>query len=278
VSPPTKNLSRNKINWKQTPAAVWRQNKQLLKPVKEIDPVTLKQLIGIDRQKTALANNTLNFLAGKPANNALLWGSRGTGKSSLIKALLNEYRKDGLRLIEIFKTELHNLPDIVDDIRELPYCFIIYCDDFSFDINDDSYIALKTVLEGSIETPPDNVLIYATSNRRHLVPETRRDNNESQMVDGELHYADAIEEKISLSDRFGLWLSFYQPDQDTYLDMVNSYFRSDKKSLLYKDKAELHRQAARFATSRASRSGRTAKQFYQFFSAQVQVPSPKNIP
>jgi len=255
------------MEWKKTSAAVWRQNKQKLKPVKIIDAICLDQLVGIERQKTELVNNTRNFLAGKPANNALLWGSRGTGKSSLIKALLNEYHKDGLRLIEIFKTELHNLPDIVDDIRELPYRFIIYCDDFSFDINDDSYIALKTVLEGSIEAPPDNVLIYATSNRRHLVPELRRDNNESQMVDGELHYADAIEEKVSLSDRFGLWLSFYQPDQDTYLEMVEHYFKSDKKSLLYKDKAELHRQAVRFATSRASRSGRTAKQFYQYFSS-----------
>ena len=257
------------IEWKKTVAAVWRQNKQKLKPVNAIDGVLLDQLIGIDRQKTELANNTKNFLVGKPANNALLWGSRGTGKSSLIKALMNEHHHEGLRLIEIFKTELHNLPDIVDEIREWPYRFIIYCDDFSFDINDDSYMALKTVLEGSIEAPPENVLIYATSNRRHLVPENRRDNNESQMVEGELHYADAIEEKISLSDRFGLWLSFYQPDQDTYLEMVEGYFKNDKKSLLYKDKAELHRQAIRFATSRASRSGRTAKQFYQYFSTQL---------
>jgi predicted AAA+ superfamily ATPase len=256
-----------KIAWKNTPAAVWRPNKQLLKPIRQIDPVTLDDLMGIDRQKNELAGNTKNFINHKPANNALLWGSRGTGKSSLIKALLNEYHKDGLRMIEVFKTELHNLPDIVDDIRERPYRFIIYCDDFSFDVNDDSYIALKTVLEGSIEVAPENVLIYATSNRRHLVPETRQDNNASQMVEGELHYSDAIEEKISLSDRFGLWLSFYQPDQDTYLEMVEHYFKANKKSLLYKDKAELHRQAVRFATSRASRSGRTAKQFYQYFSA-----------
>ena len=257
--------TKNHINWKMVSAAVWRPNKEALKPVKKIDAVKLDELIGIDRQKTELVNNTKNFLARKPANNALLWGSRGTGKSSLVKALLSEYHNQGLRLIEIYKTELYNLPDIVDEIRELPYRFIIYCDDFSFDINDDSYIALKTVLEGSIEAPPENVLIYATSNRRHLVPETRQDNNSSQMVEGELHYSDAIEEKISLSDRFGLWLSFYQPDQDTYLAMVDNYFPGFKG-----DKKELHLEAIRFATSRASRSGRTAKQFYHYYSAAQQ--------
>lgn len=254
-----------KIDWKNTIAAVWRPNKQALRAVKVIDAIFMDQLIGIDRQKAELDRNTKNFIGKKPANNALLWGSRGTGKSSLIKSLLNKYHRDGLRLIEIFKTELHNLPDIVDDIRELPYRFIIYCDDFSFDVNDDSYIALKTVLEGSIEPPPENVLIYATSNRRHLVPEMRQDNNESLMVEGELHYTDAIEEKISLSDRFGLWLSFYQPDQDTYLDMVEIYFKGDERSLFYTDRAELYRQAVRFATSRASRSGRTAKQFFNYY-------------
>lgn len=266
MAKPTQKTTGARINWKKNLAAVWRQNKQALRAVNSIDAVSLDQLIGIDRQKNELLGNTRNYLAGKPANNALLWGSRGTGKSSLIKAILNAHHKDGLRLIEIFKTELHNLPDIVDDIRDLPYRFIIYCDDFSFDINDDSYIALKTVLEGSIEAPPENVLIYATSNRRHLVPETRQDNNESRMVEGELHYSDAIEEKISLSDRFGLWLSFYQPDQDTYLDMVDSYFKGDKNSQLYSDKAELHRQAVRFATSRASRSGRTARQFFNYYA------------
>jgi predicted AAA+ superfamily ATPase len=254
------------VDWKKTIAAVWRPNKQALREVRVIDEISLGQLIGIDKQKAELASNTKKFISKKPANNALLWGSRGTGKSSLVKAILNAHHKDGLRLIEIFKTELHNLPDIVDTIRDMPYRFIIYCDDFSFDINDDSYIALKTVLEGSIEAPPENVLIYATSNRRHLVPETRQDNNESLMMEGELHYSDAIEEKISLSDRFGLWLSFYQPDQDTYLEMVENYFKDNKKSLLYSDRAELHRQAVRFATSRASRSGRTAKQFFSFYA------------
>jgi predicted AAA+ superfamily ATPase len=152
---------------------------------------------------------------------------------------------------------------LADQIRSEEYRFIIYCDDFSFDIGDDAYIGLKSILEGSIEAAPDNVLVYATSNRRHLVPELRRDNNESYMEDGELHYSDAIEEKISLSDRFGLWLSFYQPDQDTYLEMIDLYLRDYQG-----DKEALYREAIRFATSRGSRSGRAARQFYQYYSGQ----------
>lgn len=251
------------IDWKNTVAALWRENRQLLKPVTGIDPVRLDGLLGIDRQKMEMVSNTKRFLEGKPANNALLWGARGTGKSSLIKALLNEYHHDGLRLIQIFKTDLHCLPDLVDETGSQPYRFIVYCDDFSFDIGDDAYIGLKSILEGSIEAAPANVLVYATSNRRHLVPEIRRDNNESFMEDGELHYSDAIEEKISLSDRFGLWLSFYQPDQDAYLEMVDYYFKGYRG-----DRDELHRQALRFATSRGSRSGRAAKQFYQYYAGQ----------
>ncbi len=251
------------IDWELHKAAVWRQRREVLKPVSAIDSVALSDLLGIERQKNLLVDNTQKFLAGQPANNALLWGARGTGKSSLIKAVFNEYNGQNLRLIEIYKSDLFNLTDIVDTIRELPQRFIIYCDDFSFDINDSSYIALKTVLEGSIEQAPENVLIYATSNRRHLVPESIKDNQDSQMVDGELHYADAIEEKISLSDRFGLWLSFYQPNQDDYLAMVDHYF-ADYNG----DRQELHKQAVRFATSRGSRSGRAAKQFYNFYFGQ----------
>jgi len=189
-------------------------------------------------------------------------GARGTGKSSLIKAILNEYQDRDLRLIEVFKNDLQNLPDIVDQIRELEYRFIIYCDDFSFDEGDTSYIVLKTVLDGSIEAPPDNVVLYATSNRRHLMPEYMKDNLDSGVVDGELHYADAIEEKVSLSDRFGLWLSFYSPDQQGYLAIVDSYF-ADYQG----DRSRLHEEAIRFAMRRASRSGRTAKQFFNAWSA-----------
>ena len=249
------------IDWEQIHAAIWRQQQQSLRPVVAIDPITLTDLVGIDRQIEELQRNTQRFLARQPANNALLWGARGTGKSSLVKALLNEYKADGLRLIQVYKEDLQHLTEIVDAIRDLPQRFIIYCDDFSFEINETSYVGLKTVLEGSIEQPPENVLIYATSNRRHLLPETMQDNLDSKVVDGELHYADAIEEKISLSDRFGLWLSFYQPNLEGYLKIVDSYFPEYAG-----DRKALHEAARMFAMARASRSGRTAKQFYNFFS------------
>lgn len=250
-----------KVDWNNITAAIWRQQQHTLRPVKSIDPVSLESLIGIDRQKNELANNTERFINGKPANNALLWGARGTGKSSLIKAVLNQYHPQGLRLVEVFKNDLRHLPEIVDELRELPHYFIIYCDDFSFESSDDSYVALKTVLEGSIEQPPDNVLLYATSNRRHLMPEFMKDNLDSEIIDGELHYSDAIEERISLSDRFGLWLSFYQPDQAGYLRIVDSYFPDYQG-----DREVLHEAARVFAASRASKSGRTAKQFYNYYS------------
>lgn len=249
-----------KINWFETHAAVWRQQKQYLRPVAAIDPVSLESLIGIDEQKAKLVRNTERLVEGGPANNALLWGARGTGKSSLIKAVFNEYKDQGLRLIEVFKNDLHHLPEIVDEIREMPQRFVIFCDDFSFDENENSYIALKTILEGSIEQKPDNVLLYVTSNRRHLVPETMDDNLASKVVGKEIHYADAIEEKISLSDRFGLWLSFYQPSIEEYLAIVDNYFPDYSG-----DRQSLHKAALDFSRERAARSGRTAKQFYNAF-------------
>ena len=251
------------IDWHKIHAAIWRQQKQALRPVTAIDPITLEALVGIDRQIDELCRNTERFITSQPANNALLWGARGTGKSSLVKALLNEYHSNGLRLIQVYKEDLQHLPEIVDEIRELPQRFIIYCDDFSFEINETSYVGLKTVLEGSIEQPPDNILIYATSNRRHLLPETMQDNLDSKVVDGELHYSDAIEEKISLSDRFGLWLSFYQPNLEGYLQIVDSYFPDYPG-----DRNTLHEAARMFSMVRASKSGRTAKQFYNFYSGE----------
>ena len=249
------------IDWNNTWAAVWRTHSQQLQPVRHLDPISLEILIGIERQKQELVNNTQRLLEGKPANHALLWGARGTGKSSLIKAVLNEYAKHGLRLVEVFKNDLLHLPDILDGLRDLPQKFIIYSDDFSFEVNDNSYIGLKTLLEGSIEQPPRNVKFYATSNRRHLMPEYMQDNLDSKIIDGELHYSDAIEEKISLSDRFGLWLSFYQPDIEGYLQIVDSYF-ADYAG----DRTVLHEAATDFARVRASKSGRTAKQFYNYYS------------
>lgn len=248
------------INWEETLAAVWRQQKQHLRPIREPDPIRLSSLVGIERQKAELKTNTRRFIEGKPSNNALLWGSRGTGKSSLIKAILNEYASRGLRLIEVYKNDLLNLPDIVDEIRDCPQKFIIYCDDFSFEDNENSYVVLKTILDGSIEPPPKNVILYVTSNRRHLMPEYMQDNLDTKIINGELHYSDAVEEKISLSDRFGLWLSFYPPTIEEYLNIVDSYF-SDYDG----DIEELHKEARLFAQHRASKSGRTARQFYNYY-------------
>lgn len=245
------------IDWNSTVAAVWRQRKESLRPVSQIDPIRLDDLLGIDVQKQQMIQNTERFLKGFPANNALLWGARGTGKSSLIKALLNAYKGRDLRLIEVDKQDLVYLPDIVDDIRELVQRFVIYCDDLSFEANENQYKSLKSVLEGSIELPPENVLIYATSNRRHLLPEQMKDNLDTRLVDGEVHYSDTVEEKISLSDRFGLRLGFYPQSSDTYLTIVDSLFPDAPYN-----RESLHKAALDFAHQRASKSGRTAKQFF----------------
>lgn len=249
------------VNWEKVYAAVWRQQKHCLRAIADTDPVSLDSLIGIERQKSELIRNTERFVEGKPANNALLWGARGTGKSSLVKAVFNRFRQSGLRLIEVYKNDLSNLPEIVDDIRGLDYRFIVYCDDFSFGENENTYVALKTILEGSIEPPPQNIVLYVTSNRRHLLPEYMKDNRDSTIIDGEIHYSDAIEERISLSDRFGLWLSFYAPNQDGYLDIIDSYFPDDNI-----DRESLHKAALKFAQTRASKSGRTARQFYNYYA------------
>lgn len=245
------------IDWHQTRAAIWRAKKQNLRAVSHTDPITLEQLLGIERQVRQVCKNTERFLAGQPANNVLLWGARGTGKSSIIKGLLNAYASQGLRVIEVDKDDLVDLPEIVDDIRDLGFRFIVYCDDLSFDKGESTYKALKSVLEGSIELPPDNVLIYATSNRRHLVPEYMSDNEQSRVVETEIHHSDTVEEKISLSDRFGLWLSFYPINQEQYLAMIDALFPDVVKRTV------LHREAIRFATQKGGRSGRTAQQFFR---------------
>lgn len=247
------------VDWDITPAAVWRRHRSGLRAIRRLDPVKWESLTGIERQQQALARNTERFLAGEPSNNALLWGARGTGKSSLIKALLNRYRDQGLRIIEVDKDDLVNLPEIVDDICDLDYRFVIFCDDLSFEVGESGYKALKSVLEGSLELPPENVRVYATSNRRHLMPEFMADNLKSEMRDGELHPAEAIEEQVSLADRFGLQLSFYAFSQQVYLEAVDALFPT------VKDREQLHREAIRFATAKGVRNGRTAQQFYRQF-------------
>jgi uncharacterized protein len=250
------------FDWQSTPAAVWRRHRSGLRAICRLDPVQWQDLKGIDRQQQALARNTERFLAGEPSNNALLWGSRGTGKSSLIKALLNRYQGRGLRMIEVDKDDLVNLPEIVDDICDLRFRFVIFCDDLSFDVGESSYKALKSVLEGSLELPPENVRVYATSNRRHLMPEFMSDNLKSEMRDGELHPAEAIEEQVSLADRFGLQLSFYAFSQEVYLQAVDALFPA------VDDREGLHREAIRFATAKGVRNGRTAQQFYRQFAGE----------
>ncbi|MES9990637.1 MAG: ATP-binding protein [Candidatus Thiodiazotropha sp.] len=250
------------IDWNKTIAAIWRPGKGYLRAIDNIDRIGLAQLIGIDGQKQQLCRNTERFLCAEGANNALLWGSRGTGKSSLIKALLNNYHEQGLRLIQVDRNDLIELPEIVDEIRELTQHFIVFCDDLTFDVGEDSYRALKSVLDGSIEEPAANVLIYATSNRRHLLPETMQENREARMVGEDLHLADTTEEKLALSDRFGLWLSFYAVNWEGYLNIVDSYFPNYEG-----DRQALHEAAKQFAMARGgTKSGRAAKQFFKAYS------------
>lgn len=248
------------MEWNSTYAAIYRAKKDILKAVSEFDEVNLNELIGIESQKEALLLNTTRFLEGKSFHHALLWGARGTGKSSLIKAVFYEFKERNLRLIQIDKADLEALPDIIDELRELPFKFIIFCDDLSFEKGDEAYKFLKPLLEGSIEKTPANIVLYATSNRRHLLAEFESDNENARVVDGELHLGDVKEEKLSLSDRFGLWLSFYTENLQHYLKVVDFYFKDFKG-----DKEILHAKAKEFASFRASRSARTAKQFYLTF-------------
>jgi predicted AAA+ superfamily ATPase len=252
-------------DWSRTPAAVWRANQiggQLIAHP-DIDRIGLDDLLCVDDQKAALVQNTLQFLAGAPANNALLWGARGTGKSSLIHALLDRFYDDGLRLIEVDKTALANLPDIALSLREEPYRFLVFCDDLSFEADDPSYKALKSALEGSIFRSSENLLIYATSNRRHLLPEYMTDNQQATFREGELHQSEAVEEKISLSDRFGLWLSFYPFKQDAYLTVAEHWVSrlADESGANADWNEEVRAEALRWALARGVRSGRTAHHF-----------------
>ena len=236
-----------------------------LEPVKHIGNMALSDLKEIDDQKEKIQRNTEQFVSGKPANNVLLTGSRGTGKSSLIKACLNEYSARGLRLIEVDKADLTDLPDIVDVVSDLPEKFIIFCDDLSFEEGEPGYKALKSILDGSVAAATPNVLIYATSNRRHLLPEYMTENlTYTHTEDGEVHPGEVVEEKISLSERFGLWVSFYPFSQDEYLTIVAQWLSSfgvDKTAIEAARPASLV-----WALERGSRSGRVAYQFARDYS------------
>ena len=239
----------------------------VLEPVRHVATIRLSDLKEVEPQKERLRRNTAQFVAGRGANNALLTGARGTGKSSLIKACLNEFSAQGLRLIEVDKADLVDLPDLVDLVAERPERFIVYCDDLSFDEGEPGYKALKSILDGSVAQSSDNVLIYATSNRRHLLPEYMKENLSYQHTeDGEVHPGEGVEEKISLSERFGLWISFYPFSQNEYLAIVAQW-------LHHFGVAEADIEASRpealvWALERGSRSGRVAQQFARDWAAQ----------
>ena len=240
----------------------------VLEPVKHVGHLALDDLKEIDLQKEKIQRNTLQFLQGLPANNVLLTGARGTGKSSLVKACLNTYAGQGLRLIEVDKQDMTDLPDIIDVVSARPEKFLIFCDDLSFDEGEPGYKALKSILDGTVAATTPNVLIYATSNRRHLLPEYMKDNLSYQHTeDGEVHPGEVIEEKISLSERFGLWVSFYPFSQEEYLQIVNQWLVSLGVPASKTNQA--HPEALVWALERGSRSGRVAYQFARDFAGRL---------
>ena len=257
-------------DWHLGHAFRWRKRggQGYLQVVRHAAVIGLDDLHNISQQKKQIEQNTLQFVHGKPANNFLLTGARGTGKSSLIKACLNQFSGQGLRLIEVDKADLADLPDIVDLIAERPERFIIFCDDLSFDEGEAGYKALKVALDGSIAAQSENVLIYATSNRRHLMPEKMSDNASYHHADdGDLHPGETVEEKISLSERFGLWVSFYPFKQDDYLDIVAHWLRSF--SCTEEQISAARGDALRWALQRGSRSGRVAWQFARDYAGKL---------
>jgi predicted AAA+ superfamily ATPase len=254
-----------KIEWATCHAANWHRStfSGTMEPVLSIEGIHLDDLLGIEPQKHVVEENTRQFLAGLPANNTLLWGTRGTGKSSLVRALLHAYADQGLRIIQVDKDDLVSLPAIVDEVKAQPFKFIVFSDDLSFEPGDASYKVLKSALDGSVYAVPENVLIYVTSNRRHLVPEFASDNRGAMMVEGEVHHGEAVEEKISLSGRFGLWVAFHPFSQDLYVDVVRRWVEKlcRKLGARLEWTREAEGEAILWSQKKGDRSGRIAYQF-----------------
>jgi len=262
-------------DWKAI-AFRWRKRNghSAIEAVRHVHKIGLADLCGIDSQKKVVEQNTRQFVDGHPANNVLLTGARGTGKSSLIKALLNKYAPRGLRVIEVEKQDLIDLPEIVELIAQRPERFVLYCDDLSFEADEPGYKALKVVLDGSVAAASENCLIYATSNRRHLMPEFMSENLEAKRVDDEIHPGETVEEKISLSERFGVWVSFYPFDQDEYLEIVAQWLAHFK---ITGASSEAVRHAAlQWALQRGSRSGRVAWQFARDWAGRARIARAKS--
>lgn len=253
------------IDWSKCYAANWRRHSfsGYLEAVRVTDTTRLDELLGVEEQKEIMVKNTKQFLAGLPANNALLWGSRGSGKSSIIKGLLNEFGNQGLRFIQVEKEDLIYLSEIFNAVEAQPYRFILLCDDLTFEVGELSYKMLKSALDGSVYSAPENVLIYVTSNRRHLLPEYESDHLGGKFVKGELQQSEAMEEKVSLSDRFGIWVAFYAFSQDRYLDAVklNVTREARQRNVEIEWSKELERDAIQWSHDKSKRCGRTAYQF-----------------
>ncbi|MBB4231612.1 ATP-binding protein [Rhizobium mongolense] len=254
-------------DWNAADCFVWSPARTHLQPVARPNRIALKLIRGVDHVRDILHENTVRFAEGFAANNVLLWGARGMGKSSLVKAVHEDVRRESgvsLKLVEVHREDIASLPTLLDILKEVPHRVIVFCDDLSFDHDDTAYKSLKAALDGGIEGRPDNVLFYATSNRRHLLPRHMMENEQSTAINP----SEAVEEKVSLSDRFGLWLGFHKCSQEDYLTMIDGYAEHFKLTL---DREKMHAEALEWATTRGARSGRVAWQYIQDLAGRMRV-------